>query len=144
MNASNVPPGEANYSTKYSTRPHKYVWKNGTGAFAACTQVKESGLTACTICGAEFRNPKSVYKHLKSEHADIICEYKNIGAIDVISEVVTTDVVRVDRAAGILGEGVSRLVGPTTDASGEVEIGADDPGPKDVLSDGNIGGIRHK
>lgn len=75
MSVSEDPKGEQILS-KYSTRPHKFLWKSGNGIYLPCTEVKGTGGIACAICKNVFKNPKSVYAHLKSRHSAIIFENK--------------------------------------------------------------------
>ena len=136
MNVSDVPPGESRFS-KCCTRLHTYVWKSGTGVFAPCTEVKGSGLTACAICGLEFKNPKSIYKHLKSKHGAFICQ-KKTKTCDPFSKGDTANAVIGYRVVDALGAYVSRLV--ESDAViafvEQVEIGADEPMPKVLFRKG--------
>ena len=117
-------PGEITYSN-YRTRPHKYVWNRGNGIYSPCTEAKAHGVIACAICTEEFKNPKSAYKHLKSQHFSIIIESKKTNILPCIEEADLLDAQNADNTIVVFGDSVIGSGDAIADLQRPEDIGAD-------------------
>jgi hypothetical protein len=87
--------------------------------------VKAHGVIACAIYTEEFKNPKSAYKHLKSQHFSIIIESKKTNILPCIEEANLLDAQNVDNTIVVFGDSVIGSGDAIADLQRLEDIGAD-------------------